>query len=96
MTFAEDISLFFGDLAVSAVIVVGTSTSTAACYFDRPSQTMLANAALTDDVSCLMATSSAPGLARGSSLTIGSNGYTVRQVELQDDGLVQRVYLVAA
>ena len=96
MSFTEDLSLFFGDLAVSATVVSGTSTSSVACYFDTPSQTMLAGAALSDEMSALMAAADAPGLARGDAVTIGTNGYTVRQVELQDDGAIKRAMLVTA
>lgn len=95
MSFTEDLSLFFGDLAVSATVVVGTSTSSVSCYFDTPSQSMLAGAGLSDETSILMAATDAAGLARGDSITIGTNGYTVRQVELQDDGAVKRAMLVA-
>jgi hypothetical protein len=44
----EDLSAFFGDLSVTASVVVGTSTSSAQVYFDSPSMMALGGLAVMD------------------------------------------------
>lgn len=93
---AEDMGAFFNtaDLAVSATIVTGTSTATAAVFCDTPSQSVLGGNVLVDDTS-IVAPSSV-SLARGSTVTVNGGNYTVLSVEKLDDGALQRALLVTA
>lgn len=93
MTFAENLADFFGDLSVSATIVTGTSTSTAALYFDNPSDAALAGMVMVDVPSIVARASE--NLARGSTVTINTSTYTVRTVEKLDDGALVRATLDA-
>lgn len=89
----EDLAAFFGDLSVSAAVVTGTATSTESVYFDNPSVMALAGAVMMDTPSLIARASAA--IRRGSSVTIGTNGYTVRMVEKLDDGAFVRATLEA-
>lgn len=91
MSFTESLDDFFGDLAVNATIVTGTATSAADLYFDNPSSAVLSGMVMLD-VPSIVAQASA-GLARGSTVTIGTGVYTVRQVENLDDGALVRAQL---
>ncbi len=94
MSFSEDISLFFGDLAQTASLVSGTSTSSISLYFSQPSAVAFGGAALVDDPSAVLAAT--VSIARGDTLVIGTATYTVRMVERIDDGQLQRVALGSA
>jgi hypothetical protein len=91
---SEDIDLFFTTvLGSTATIVSGTSTVSAAVYFDEPSQSALNGAVMVDDPSITYPTRL--GLARGDSVTVDGTAYTVRSVEKLDDGLISRAVLQA-
>ena len=90
----EDLSAFFGDLSVTASVVVGTSTSSAQVYFDSPSMMALGGLAVMDAPSVVARHSA--GLIRGAGLTIGTDSFTVRVVERIDDGFLVRATLEAA
>ena len=95
MSFSEDIDLFFGDeLAETATIVVGTSTSSARVYFDTPSVSALAGIAVVDDPSMVLAAD--VSVPRGASVTITGTAYAARTTERIGDGRLQRVTLEAA
>lgn len=94
MSFSENLDDFFGDLSQTATVVTGTSTSTASVYFDNPSSAALAGMVMVDAPSIVAKAS--VGLARASSVTIGTNGYTVRAVEQLDDGALVRATLESA
>ena len=94
MTFVEDMSAFFGDLAQAATLVVGTSTSSVRGYFDTPSVAALAGVAMVDDPSFVLPSTVA--IRRGATLTIDAEVYTVRAVEKIDDGHLQRAMLESA
>lgn len=91
MSFAERLDDFFGDLAVTATIVTGTATSSASVYFDSPSASVLSGMVTVDAPSIVCKAS--VSMARGSTVTIGTDSYTVRAVEKLDDGALARATL---
>lgn len=92
MSFTENLADFFGDdLAQTATIVTGTSTSTSSVYFDEPSASALGGMVVVDAPSIIARAS--VSLSRGSTVTIGTAAYTVRAVEKLDDGALQRASL---
>lgn len=91
MSFTESLSDFFADLTESAVIVTGTSTSTASVYLDVPSSSVLSGMVMVDSPSLIA--QATVSLARGSTVTISTSTYTVRSVEKLDDGAIVRATL---
>ena len=98
MSFAEDLSLFFpaDGPTVEIHATVGTSAiGPVYGYLDQPTQVALASRALGEAPSFIAARSELPGIARGHAVTVGGDSYTVREVELLDDGAVIRVVLAS-
>jgi len=82
MAFTEDLSIFLADFGVSCT----AGAITAKGILDMPSQMVADGMVLTTDYTVTAQTSDFGNLTRGSSITVDSVAYTVREVMLIDDG----------
>ena len=98
MSFAEDLTLFFP--ADGPTVEIHATIGTASIgpvygYLDQPTQIALAGRALGEAPSFVAARAELPGLARGNAVTVDGDAYTVREIEVVDDGAVVRVVLAS-
>lgn len=84
MTLDESLAVFFADLGVSAT----AGTTTANGILDQPSQVLAGDMVLTTDYTFTAAASDFGTLTAGSSITVNSVAYTVREARLIDDGAI--------
>lgn len=82
MAFTEDLSIFLADFGVSCT----AGAVTAKGILDMPSQMVADGMVLTTDYTITAQASDFGNLTRGSSITVDSVAYTVREVMLMDDG----------
>jgi hypothetical protein len=85
----ENMPAFFPDFGVNAV----HGAASAKVLFDRVTREVLDGLVLDEEASITLAASALPALARGEAVTVNGVAYTVREVQLIDDGLVKRVTL---
>lgn len=90
--FAEDLSLFFDDpRGFSQAASWGALT--AQVIFDMPTEDILSGRAQSDEYQAILARAAWPGIARGASVSIAGQGYTVREVRILDDGALKALTL---
>jgi len=82
MAFTEDLSIFLADFGVSCT----AGAITAKGIIDMPSQIVADGMVLTTDYTLTALASDFGNLTRGSSITVDSVAYTVREVMLLNDG----------
>jgi len=84
MALSDDLGAFFSDFSVSAT----AGGTTAKGMLDEPTQIEVGGQVLFVDYRFYCKTSDFGSLNSGDSITIDSTAYTVRQAELDNDGLV--------
>jgi hypothetical protein len=89
MTLDESLAVFFAELGVSAT----AGSTTANGIFDQPSQVLAGDMVLTTDYTFTAAASDFGTLTAGSSITVDSVAYTVREARLIDDGAIVELSL---
>jgi len=82
MAFTEDLDIFLADFGVSCT----AGAVTAKGILDMPSQIVADGMVLSTDYTLTAKASDFGSLGRGSSITVDSVAYTVREVMLVDDG----------
>lgn len=87
--FAEDLSVMFADFGVSATL----GSESARVLFDSQSQMALQGMAMSEECAITLPVVSFPTLASGDAITVDGTAYTVRQVEILDDGAIKRATL---
>lgn len=89
--FAEDMSVFFSDFAVSASFIVEGVQKTARVLFDRPYATPFGMQADADSPSCQGATADLAGLQRDDAITVDGNPFEVDRAEPDGTGVTNLV-----
>ena len=84
MTLDESLATFFADLGVSAT----AGSTTANGILDQPSQVLAGDMVLTTDYTFTAAATDFGSLTAGSSITVDSVDYTVREARLMGDGAI--------
>jgi len=84
MALTEDLGIFLADFGVSCT----AGAVTALGILDMPSQVLANGMVLSTDYTLTAKASDFGTLTRGSSITVDSVAYTVREVMLMDDGKI--------
>lgn len=92
MAVTEDLALFFADFGVDAVF----GADTAVVLLDKPDADVFDGQIIANDPVITFATTDLTGLVRGSAITVDGVGYTVRDVNLVDDGKLSKARLATA
>jgi hypothetical protein len=82
MALTEDLDIFLADFGVSCT----AGAVTALGILDMPSQVLADGMVLSTDYTLMAKASDFGNLSRGSSITVATVAYTVRDVMLLDDG----------
>ena len=86
---AADKSVFFADYGVSAT----SGSTTGIVIFDLPTQVLSGDMVLSTDYQITAEASDFGSLTAGTSITVNSVAYTVRETRLIDDGLFCEISL---
>lgn len=89
--FAEDLSVFFSDFAVSASFTVEGVQKTARVLFDRPYAAPFGMQADADSPSCQGATADLAGLQRDDAITVDGKPFEVDRAEPDGTGVTNLV-----
>jgi hypothetical protein len=89
MTITEDLDIFLADFGVSCTAGAVTANG----ILDMPSQILSDGMVLSTDYTLTARTSNFGTLIRGSSITVDSVAYTVRETMLIDDGKFVQIAL---
>jgi len=89
MALTEDLGIFLADFGVSCT----AGAVTALGILDMPSQVLANGMVLSTDYTLTAKASDFGTLIRGSSITVDSVAYTVREVMLMDDGKIVQLGL---
>ena len=86
---ADDLGVFLGDYGVSAT----SGATTANVILDEPTQELVGDLVLSTDYQITAKASDFGTLTAGTSITVNSVAYTVRETRLIDDGLFCEISL---
>ena len=86
---ADDLGVFLGDYGVSAT----SGATTANVILDEPTQQLVGDLVLSTDYQITAKASDFGTLTAGTSITVNSVAYTVRETRLIDDGLFCEISL---
>ena len=89
--FAEDLSVFFSDFAVSASFTVEGVPKTARVIFDRPYAAPFGMQADADSPSCQGATADLAGLQRDDAITVDGRTFEIDRAEADGTGVTNLV-----
>ncbi len=89
MALTEDLGIFLADFGVSCT----AGAVTALGILDMPSQVLANGMVLSTDFTLTAKASDFGSLVRGSSITVDSVSYTVRETMLMDDGKIVQLGL---
>lgn len=90
--FAEDLSVMFADFGVIATL----GSESARVLFDTQSQLQLQGLAMSEECAIAFPRTAFTTIAAGDAITVDGDAYTVRQVEILDDGAIKRATLKRA
>lgn len=90
MAFAEDMTAFFADFAVTASFTPKTGAAeTAQVILDAPSDLILGGEMISTDYRITFPASSLPAIAAGNLGTVDGVDYIVREITLTGDGKIK-------